>query len=204
MQDYKKKYSERGTVYLERTETPFLKKDLNILEDCCNKVKKEFIQIGDAGESNHLWVGRFMSDKDRPRILNKNLSKHVIGILDNNKVKNFVKDIIGFDYEIFIRRIQFNNIEKDCFIGHHLDTDSNPDYLCACVIQLGKDYSGGFYRVYQKNNSHIDYKSNYQSLIISDCNYPHEVTKVTNGSRQSLVFFFSGHDKKNRRKYNEL
>ena len=27
---------------------------------------KEFIKIGDAGEANHLWVGRFMSDKDNP------------------------------------------------------------------------------------------------------------------------------------------
>ena len=100
--------------------------------------------------------------------------------------------------------IQYNKIEENCFIGHHLDTDSNPDYLCACVIQLGKKYSGGYYRVYQKNKSFIDYKSDYQSLIISDCNFPHEVTKVLKGSRQSLVFFFSNHSKKNRRRENEL
>ena len=35
-------------------------------------------------------------------------------------------------------KIQYNKIEENCFIGYHLDTDSNPDYLCACVIQLGK------------------------------------------------------------------
>ncbi len=204
MRNYKKKYFDKGTVYLRRADTPFFKKDLNTLEDCCKKVKKEFIKIGDAGESNYLWVGRFMSDKDRPRILNKHLSKQVIEILDNKKVKSFVQKIIGYNDEIFIRRIQFNSIEKDCFIGYHLDTDSNPDYLCACVIQLGKDYKGGFYRVYQKNTTFIDYKSDYQSLIISDCNFPHEVTKVVDGSRQSLVFFFSGHSKRNRRFYNEL
>ena len=96
-------------------------------------MKKEFIKIGDAGEANYLWVGRFMSDKDRPRILNKHLSKQVIEILDNKKVKSFVQKIIGFGDEIFIRRIQFNSIEKDCFIGYHLDTDSNPDY---CVLVL--------------------------------------------------------------------
>lgn len=204
MKSYQKRYLSKGTVYLESTKTPFLKKELGVLEDCCNKVKKEFIQIGDAGEANYLWVGRFMSDKDRPRILNKHLAEQVVKILDHKKIKKFVKEIINYENDIFIRRIQFNSIEKDCFIGHHLDTDSNPDYLCACVIQLGKNYNGGLYRVYQGNNSFIDYKSNYQSLIISDCNFPHEVTKVENGSRQSLVFFFSGHSKKNRRRYNEL
>ena len=51
---------------------------------------------------------------------------------------------------IFIRRIQFNQIDKDCFVGYHLDTDSNPDYIAAGVIQIGSKFEGGLYRVYQK------------------------------------------------------
>ena len=49
------------------------------------KVKKEFIKIGDAGEANHLWVGRFMSDKDRPRLLNKKLANRVVEILNSKE-----------------------------------------------------------------------------------------------------------------------
>ena len=204
MNKYHKRYLNKGTVYIKRPYTPLLIKELKVLELCCKKVKKEFIKIGDAGELNHLWVGRFMSDKDRPRLLNKELACKVLEILNSEKIKTFVKKVINHSDDIFIRRIQYNKIEENCFIGHHLDTDSNPDYLCACVIQLGKKYSGGFYRVYQKNKTFIDYKSDYQSLIISDCTFPHEVTKVIKGSRQSLVFFFSNHSKKNRRIENEL
>ena len=52
-------------------------------------------------------------------------------------------------------------------------------------------------------NDFIDYKTEYHSLMISNCNYPHEVTKVLHGNRKSLVFFFAHHNKMNRRA-NEL
>ena len=58
--------------------------------------------------------------------------------MNSKKVRDFVKKVIDYGEEIYLRRIQYNKIEKNCFIGYHLDTDSNPDYLCACVIQLGK------------------------------------------------------------------
>ncbi len=201
IEDFKKDFKDKGTAYITEGLHPLKKSQLNILNKACQNVKKEFVEIGDADEPNHLWVGRFMSDKDRPRSLNKDLAKNVIKILDNEKLKEYVKNVIAHKDQIYIRRIQFNKIEKSCFIGYHLDTDSNPDYLCACVIQLGHEYDGGLYRVYNKDNddNFFDYKTKLNSLIISDCSYPHEVTRVTGGSRQSLVFFFSNHNKKNRR-----
>ena len=91
-----------------------------------------------------------------------------------------------------MRRVQFNEIGKNCFVGHHLDIDSNPDYIAACVIQLGSKFKGGLYRVYQKKSKkYNDYAPSKGSLIISNCLYPHEVTKVKSGKRCSLVFFVS-------------
>jgi len=49
---------------------------------------------------------------------------------------------------------------------------------------------------------YIDYKPDYGSLLISDCNYPHEVTRVESGKRGSLVFFISKNNGKNPRKKN--
>ena len=80
------------------------------------------------------------------------------------------------------------------------DVDSNPDYIAACVIQLGDKFKGGLYRVYQKDKTFIDYSPKFGSIIISDCTYPHEVTKVINGRRKSLVFFISKNFGLNRRK----
>ena len=90
-------------------------------------------------------------------------------------------------------------IDKGNFVGYHLDTDSNPDYIAACVVQLGSDYTGGKYRVHQKNGTHNDFTSDFGDLIISNCNYPHEVTKVESGNRKSLVFFVSNDPGKNKR-----
>ena len=197
------KYEKFGTVMINGNSNinPMSSKNFLDLAKYCEKVEKEFIKIGDAGEKNHLLVGRFMTDIKGPKIVKNQFSQKVINILSQKKLMNFYKKILKIDQKekIYLRRIQTNEISKGCFVGYHLDTDSNPDYLAAIVIQIGKKFSGGKYRVYQSKKKYIDYVPNHKSMIISDCNYPHEVTRVTNGSRKSLVYFISKHNKKNRR-----
>lgn len=197
-----KNYSEKGTVLVKKDNdiNPFSTSDLNNLTKYCSAVNKEFIQIGDAGEKNNLLVGRFMTDIKKPEIVKNPFSKKVINILLQDKVINFIKKVIGINDALYLRRVQFNQINKNNFVGYHLDTDSNPDYIAACVIQLGHKYLGGKYRVYQKDGSYLDYISSFGDLIISNCQYPHEVTKVESGNRKSLVFFMSKHCDKNERK----
>ena len=198
---HSKKYLDRGTVLIRKEEkiNPISKKDLIKLFDCCNDVEKEFIKIGDAGEDNNLLVGRFMTDVKKPEIVKNPFSETVINILTQNKVNELIKQVIGMKNDCHLRRVQFNQIDRSNFVGYHLDTDSNPDYIAACVLQLGDDYTGGKYRVYQKDGSYIDYVSKFGDLIISNCTYPHEVTKVESGNRKSLVFFISKHSGANKR-----
>lgn len=193
--ELKKNFKTKGTIMVPflNNHNPLAENDFNKLKQYCSKVNKEFIKIGDAGEKNHLLVGRFMTDKDKPRIVNNVFSKKVISILKKKEIFEFLRKIIGTKKKLYLRRIQFNQIEKGCFVGYHLDIDSNPDYVAACVIQLGSNFKGGIYRVYNKNNKKkfYDYPPTQGSLILSDCNYPHEVTKVKSGKRGSLVFFVS-------------
>jgi hypothetical protein len=198
------KYNKVGTVLIKTKSilSPVSNNNFKDLEECCEKVEKEFIKIGDAGEQNHLLVGRFMTDVKKPKIVKNPYSKKVLKILNQKKYISLFKKILGIENKknIYLRRVQFNQIDKDCFVGYHLDKDSNPDYLAAGVIQFGKNFKGGKYRVYQSKKNYIDYTPTTQSLIISDCNFPHEVTRVTKGNRKSLVFFISEHLKNNRRK----
>ena len=203
MYNLKNKYKNNGTIlvdYLDKL-NPFTEDDIKKLAQYCNDVEKEFVEIGDAGEPNFLRVGRFMHYKEKPEMANNPYSKRVLDILNKVEVKEFVKKIIDTNKNIYVRRAQFNEISKNCFVGYHLDIDSNPDYIAACVIQLGNNYEGGLYRVYLKEDKNIfnDFKPNFGSLIVSDCNYPHEVTKVEKGDRKSLVFFVSHHKELNRR-----
>ncbi len=202
IENYIENYNNKGTIVVNNNShiNPFSEDNIKELDLCCQKVEKEYVSIGDAGENNNLLVGRFMTDVEKPLIVENPYSNKVIDILSNKKINDFIKKILNIESEeTFLRRIQFNQIDKDCFVGYHLDTDSNPDYLTAGVIQLGKNYDGGYYRVYQKDNSCYDYKTSYGDLILSNCKYPHEVTKVIEGERKSLVFFISKYNGENKR-----
>lgn len=199
---YKHSYALNGTAYIEENFSPFNNSQFLNITEYCEMVDKEFVSVGDANEPNHVNVGRFMTDVEKPEIVDNLYSKKLINILWSEDVKSYIKFITNVKEEIYIRRIQYNEIRENCFVGYHLDIDSNPDYLAACVLQLGKVFDGGLYRVYNKDDKskYIDYKPDYGSLIISDCNFPHEVTKVTEGKRGSLVFFVSKNSGVNRRK----
>ena len=115
--------------------------------------------------------------------------------------KKIFGEIISHEKELYIRRVQVNKMYKDSFIGYHLDVDSNPDYLAAVVIQIGAEFEGGDYVVYKNKEDKKPnvFKPFYQSMIISNCLRPHEVTKVVSGERISLVFFLCSHDGNNKR-----
>tara|TARA_B100001059_G_C17787469_1_gene558025 strand:+ start:812 stop:1441 length:630 start_codon:yes stop_codon:yes gene_type:complete len=201
LETYIKNYDLNGTAYIEKNFTPFNDDQYQKISDYCNNVEKEFVKVGDADEPNHVNVGRFMTDIKKPEVVDNLYSNKLIEILWSENTKSYIKSIVNTKDEIYLRRVQYNQINKDCFVGYHLDVDSNPDYLAACVLQLGKKFNGGLYRVYHKDDksSFIDYKPDYGSLIISDCQYPHEVTKVTDGERGSLVFFVSKNSDLNKR-----
>ncbi len=187
-------YQKKGTIMVPFNDklNPLSQKDFFNLKEYCEKVSKEFIEIGDAGEKNHLLVGRFITDIERPKIVKNKYSKKVVAILKKKKILDFLKKVLKTNKKFYLRRVQFNQIEKNCFVGYHLDVDSNPDYIAACVVQLGSNFKGGLYRVYKKGKKKFyDYAPTKGSMIVSNCLYPHEVTKVKSGKRGSLVFFVS-------------
>ena len=105
-------------------------------------------------------MGRFQTDIEEPKLVNRKYSEEIFKIINSNEVLGFIKHVINYDGDLYVRRIQFNKIEKGCFIGYHLDIDSNPDYLAAGVIQFGDSYEGGLYRIYKPNSKeYIDYKT---------------------------------------------
>ena len=77
---FKKNYSAKGTILVSKDDeiNPISKEDLNELLSCCEKVDKEFVEIGDAGESNNLLVGRFMTDVKKPEVVKNPFSEKVI------------------------------------------------------------------------------------------------------------------------------
>ena len=67
IKNLKKSYLQKGTIMVPFNSeyNPLSPIDFDNLKHYCNEVNKEFIKIGDAGETNHLLVGRFMTDKKK-------------------------------------------------------------------------------------------------------------------------------------------
>ena len=194
------RYKKHGTIMLDLEESFFQKKDLDKVEKIINHLPYEHIDIGDAGEKNSVEVGRLMTDVKNPKIVNEKVAKSALKILNKSSHINFYKKLLG-KKKLYLRRVQVNKMHKNSFVGYHLDIDSNPDYLAAVVIQLGKKFKGGDYIVYENKKDKIGlcYTPYYRSMIVSNCNYPHEVTKILKGTRISLVFFLCSHKNENLR-----
>ena len=164
LENNRQNYDLKGTLMIPESEGPFNENEIKQLEQICKDVDKEFVKVGDAGEPNHVHVGRFMTDIKKPEIVNKKYSLPLIKILNQDKIIDYIKKSIGVKEKLYLRRIQFNQIDENCFVGYHLDIDSNPDYLVACVIQFGSNFDGGIYRVY-KSKEKFKFTVRVPSLI---------------------------------------
>ena len=79
VKNYEKKRYYYGSFF--KFSKPIRVTDFSKLKNYCSNVEKEFIEIGDAGEKNHLLVGRFITDVKKPKIVKNKYSKKVISIL---------------------------------------------------------------------------------------------------------------------------
>lgn len=188
-----------GTILLKPGEHPLSEGELQRLDQLSDisRMPYERVLIGDAGEQNFVDVARFMTDVEEPLRINGDSSAEVMAILESPKMRDFYNQAIGAG--LVIRRCQVNVLQKGGFVGFHLDTDSNPDYVAPIVLQFSDDYGGGDYVVHHPVHSAQAFRMPRYSMIISSCNLPHEVSEVTSGRRKSLVYFLSHHAGKNRR-----
>ena len=181
-------------------------KTVKFIEENLKKFPLEDITIGDAGEVNNCQVGRLVEDHPEtfPKQVNYEYSNDILDVFKSEKAKKFFESFLPKQGSQTIRRCQFNLLKKGSYVGRHLDTDSNPDYEIACVLQLGNSFEGGEFIVYPNKKS--DDKDaqiispEYGSITISMCKVEHAVKEVTKGTRTSLVTFISKDSGKNKRK----
>lgn len=198
-QSVKSNFENDGTIQIEIKDNIISLEDLKELESLSNNLPLEHIEIGDADEPNLLEVGRFLVDKSLPELVNRPISDRAFEIVTQPSLLEFFKKLLNQE-ELYVRRMQINIISEGGFVGHHLDTDSNPDYLVAVVFQFGDNFQGGDYVVYGGEKPPRRFKPTRYSMIVSDCKFPHEVEKVLGGQRKSLVFFLSNQNSANTRK----
>ena len=187
-----------GTIMMPHGNNFLTDAEFDELDALAESLPREKIQLGDAGEPNALDVGRFMIDTHGSEYVNRPTSDRAVEILGKPELMKFYCEILKHE-KLHIRRMQYNIMRKGSFVGFHLDTDSNPDYIVAVVIQLGQDFAGGEYAVFGGDMPPRVLAPTHRSIIMSMCSFPHEVRVVKSGTRKSLVYFLSASDGPNLR-----
>jgi hypothetical protein len=201
--EVKKDLQEMGTVMMPIADSFLSDTDFDTLKELSDQLPQEFVETGDAGEPNHVQVGRFMTDVERPEKVNRPMSDRALEIVTQSGVMAACRELLDAE-NLYVRRMQVNNMQAGSFVGEHLDKDSNPDYLVAVILQFGAEFTGGEYVVYGGEHPPRVFKPQFRSMMISDCTFPHEVKKVESGERISLVYFLSEHAGDNCRIRKEL
>ena len=128
----KKKYFEKGTVMIQMADNFFWKGNFRNWK-ICKEVNKEFVEVVMLVK----WITCMLEDLyrcEKARDSKRKIFKFIIKIIQQKHILEYIKKSIGVDKNdnLYMRRVQFNQIDKDCFVGYYLDIDSNPDYLIAC------------------------------------------------------------------------
>ncbi|AOJ07149.1 2OG-Fe(II) oxygenase [Burkholderia mayonis] len=200
MADYAAQLRDVGTVMLPAY-VAFDAHELERIDELQARIPEESVTAGDAGDTHDIHVRRIMVDRagELPQLVNRPHSDRILDMLADARRTQFFGSMFATQAEYFIRRCQINRMSKNSFIGMHLDAASNPDYEFSVVIQLGRAFDGGEFVVHPEGRPSNVFAPTYGTVIVTSCMHRHEVRTVRADERTSLVYFYSRHNKANRR-----
>jgi len=170
---------------------------LRWLED----IPEERIRDGDAGDEHDVFVKRLMLDGvgEVPRRVNQPFAGQILDVWSDERRDRMFSELFASSNAYCIRRCQQNRLVEGSFVGIHLDSDSNPDYEFAAMLQLRRGFDGGEFVVYPDGGNTQIFLPPFGAVLITSCKYRHEVAVVRKDERAALVCFFSKNHGMNRR-----
>jgi PKHD-type hydroxylase len=109
------------------------------------------------------------------------------------ELPNYIK-VKGYNINFENTFYQFTEYKEGEFYNWHTDsTEEGPlsERYCSIVIQLNDDYSGGELQLKDDNTDIITFQKGIGNLFVFLSSILHKVEPVVNGTRYSLVNWFS-------------
>lgn len=178
-----------GTLQYPASEVPLSLQEWKTLERLMHKAHYDHIISGDANEQHSVHVARFFNDVVQPTSLSE-LSNRIKRIVMSEKMLQFYSRFTGTSM-LCLRRCQANLLMPGDYIGLHKDQDSNPDYVATVVFHFDDDYQGGDFIAHHPEHGLSCYHPEAPSVLVNNCEIPHEVTQIARGSRRTLACFLS-------------
>jgi predicted 2-oxoglutarate/Fe(II)-dependent dioxygenase YbiX len=119
----------------------------------------------------------------------------VFPYIKENLLKEIVEKIKIKGYEINFENqpYQFTRYNKGEFYNWHTDSANNgysADRYCSIVIQLNNDYEGGDLEM-MKDETKIQFEKGTGNLFVFLSSITHRVNEIVDGTRYSLVSWFT-------------
>ena len=92
LSNYNKDLIKYGTILIPKSNSFISDEDFKKIEKTLKKIPTEFVKIGDAGEKNHVFVSRLMTDIKKPLVVNRKYSNQILKILNEKYLSKFKKD----------------------------------------------------------------------------------------------------------------
>lgn len=181
--------ADTGTLLYRNQQVPLTEPEWSKLEQLLNRVEYDHVVSGDSNESHSVHVARFVNDVRRPESLN-DLTADVKHIVMSDKMLQFYSNFTGTDI-LCLRRCQANLLMVGDYIGRHKDQDSNPDYVATVVFHFDHGYEGGAFVTHHPDYGESSYRPEARTVLVNNCEIPHEVETITGGRRQTLACFLS-------------
>jgi hypothetical protein len=103
-----------------------------------------------------------------------------------DKLKIFFEEQTGIPINELKREIHFHKFQSNDYFGIHNDARDNRLYSVG--VLLNDSFGGGDFVLYP-NNTVVYLNKKIGNAYIFPVNIEHEITKITNGNRYSLIWF---------------
>ena len=104
-----------------------------------------------------------------------------------DRLKSFFEDVTQIQMPNLNKDIHYHIFKKDNYFGLHSDDLTNRMYSMG--VLLNDNFEGGDFILYDKNN--LTLNKTIGNAYIFDVSIKHEITKIINGERYSIIWFIT-------------
>jgi predicted 2-oxoglutarate/Fe(II)-dependent dioxygenase YbiX len=144
-------------------------------------------------------INSFYISSEKWKNIDRSYESNLIQCNDNTKwifdrLVNFFEKNSDYSIINLKKEIHFHIFKKNDWFGLH--NDSRDFRLFSIGVILNDDYSGGEFKIYDSGESLI--KKEIGNTYVFNVETSHEVTKITDGIRYSLIWFIQNNHIKTR------
>jgi predicted 2-oxoglutarate/Fe(II)-dependent dioxygenase YbiX len=135
-----------------------------------------------------LYLYRFISRQNRvSSVVDSEYTKIILQLIADSNLMVQISKLAQQNLRIL--RMQLNIMREGGFVDRHIDYDRDPAYVSSVMIQVGSEYSGGNFIIYNEDGkSKVIHRTNRSIMVMSSLS-PHKVEHIQKGFRYTVCLF---------------